>query len=373
MNDQLRPIEVTTNGTAKVSGTAKVTDGEPPKPTHEGRPSRNAQSVDEHLAEIMETIRTWDWRADSVEAGPSPSDATTVTVSGLGRTETADVREDLEPPASGPPPVQSATDHQTVALEPMPQTTAVETAVAADPTADTQKVVLEPTRRPVMADPALAVDPEDAADDASSPSVPRPKSRVEPMRRLIGRLWSHRWTKVTVLFLAAAVTVLLIIWVIRLANDNSSSGDASFAPPSTSQPAHTAVAAPLTAAQLNLYKIDTAGLQRANAAALKGFAGARSTTTTAELESVITAYRSALNLYDSRLHFIQWPASMQPAIQADHAQFAALMNDLQSYSTIDPTGTRAWLSGFHSQSATTQTADNQVRTDLGLASSSSFP
>jgi hypothetical protein len=260
-----------------------------------------------------------------------------------------------------------------VVIEPMPQPATVDTAVAADPTADTQKVVLVPTPQPVTADPAGALDLENVPDDVSSPSERGPQRRAEPMRSLIGRLWSHRWTKVTVLFLAAAVTVLLIIWVIRLADDNSSPGDASFAPPATSHPAHTAFVAPLTAAQLTLYKLDVAGLQRANEAALKGFAGAGSTPTTAKLEPVITAYRSALNLYDSRLHFIQWPVSMQSAIQADHAQFAALMNDLQSYSMIDPTGTRAWLSGFHSQSATTQTADNQIRKDLGLPSSSSFP
>ena len=373
MNDQLGPIEVTTNGTANTSGTGKVTDGEPPKPTHEGPPSRSAQSVDEHLAAIMETIRTWDWRASSVEAGPPPADATTVTVSGLGKTATAEVREDLEPLTSGLPPVQSATDPKTVVLEPTPQRDTVDPAVPTDPTADTQKVVLEPAPRPVTADPAAALFPEDASGDATSPSERGPKRWAKTTHGLIGPLWSHRWTKVTVVFLAAAVTVLLIIWGIRLANDNSSSGDASFAPPSTTHPAQKAFVAPLTAAQLTLYEHDAAGLQRANAAARKGFARAGNTPTTAKLEPVITAYRSALNLYDLRLHFVQWPASMQSAIQADHAQFAALMNDLQSFSMIDPSGTRAWLSGFHSQSATTQTADNQIRRDLGLPRSSSFP
>ena len=121
------------------------------------------------------------------------------------------------------------------------------------------------------------------------------------------------------------------------------------------------------------YTQDAQGLQQANEVATKAFDDAGSTPTQAELAPTVTSYRTALNLYDFQLHFITWPASMQAAIAADHAQFKSLMSTLQSFAAVSPTGMSAWLSQMHDQAGTTQTADNQVRQDLGLPSSSSFP
>jgi len=373
VTDQLGPIGVATNGKGKKS------KAEPTASNHEGPPSLSARSVDERLDALMETIRTWDWRAPTVEAGPPPTDETTLTVSHLATTATAEAREDLKPRTFGSSTVQVA-DTPSVVLESTPQLDTVEPGEPVDPTADTRSVVLEPTPPPVTVDPAVPVDPDDASDYARSLFEPRPKRRAETRRGLIGRLWSHRWTKVTVLFLAAAVAVILIVWALRIANNNAGSGNSSFAPPTTattrsaaSPTTHPALVAPITAAEMTLYKGYAAGLQTANNVAAKAFVHAGSTPTTAQLEPVITAYGSALNLYDFQLHFIQWPASMLSAIQLDHLQFKTLMSDLQSYSSVNPAGTSAWLTGFHSQAATTQAADNEIRKDLGLPSSSSFP
>ena len=71
MNDRFGPVGVTTNGTHKVNG------AEHPMPAHEGPESLSARSVDERLEALMETIRTWDWRAASIEAGsPRPREDT---------------------------------------------------------------------------------------------------------------------------------------------------------------------------------------------------------------------------------------------------------------------------------------------------------
>ena len=76
MSDHLGHVEVPTNGTRK------VTDAEPPKASDQAPASFvDGPSVDERLDALMETIRTWDWRAASVEAGPPPADAATSTVS----------------------------------------------------------------------------------------------------------------------------------------------------------------------------------------------------------------------------------------------------------------------------------------------------
>ena len=174
------------------------------------------------------------------------------------------------------------------------------------------------------------------------------------------------------------MVVFLIIAGIRLvATGNTGSGDPS---PTTavtrpvSHPAlHTHVLVPISAAELAQYDGYADGLQHANTVTSKAIVGAGSAPTTTQLAPVITAYGSALNVYDFQLHFIQWPASMQNAIASDHAQMKALMSFLQSFSIVEPSGVGPWLSQFHDRTASAQTADNQVRQDLGLPDSSSFP
>lgn len=131
--------------------------------------------------------------------------------------------------------------------------------------------------------------------------------------------------------------------------------------------------APIPAAQLTKYEQYAQALQTANDTATKGFVGAGSTPTPAQIGAVVAPYWTALNLYDFQLHFIQWPASMQTAIAVDHAQLKSLMSFLKSISLVSPTGMNLWLSDLHNRTNTTQTADNQIRQDLGLPSSSSFP
>ena len=178
--------------------------------------------------------------------------------------------------------------------------------------------------------------------------------------------------------LAAVVVVLLIIAGIRLvANGNTGSGNS---PPTTaatqpvSRPSHhITFVAPISAAELAKYEGYADGLQQANTVASKAIVSAGRAPTPVQLSPVITTYGSALNLYDFQLHFIQWPASMQTAVAVDHAQLKALMSFLQSFTQISPTGVGPWLAQFDDRAGSAQTADNQVRHDLGLPISSSFP
>jgi hypothetical protein len=133
--------------------------------------------------------------------------------------------------------------------------------------------------------------------------------------------------------------------------------------------------APISAAQMTQYDGYAAGLKTANEAATRGFVGVGSThaPTQTQVAGVVTSYGVAVNLYDFQLHFIQWPASMQTAIAVDHAQFKALLSFLQSFNIVAPSGMSAWLAQFHARTRTTEAADNEIRKDLGLPSSSSFP
>jgi len=348
MNDQPGHGGVTTNGTSR------VTDAESLNPTYERPPSLsarplNAQSVDERLEALMEVVRTWDWRAVSVEARPAPALETTRTVSDLAIAATAQAREDLQPLIYGPSPVECAPDTQTVALEPTP---------------------------PPVVDPSVPADPDHDSDDTGWPSEPEPRRGAGAWRGPVDRLWAHPRARAAILILSAAVVVFLIIWGIRLADKSPGAS----APPPTTAPRHAAVhthhkafVAPIPAAQLAKYQQFIQGLQTANAAATGAFVGAGSTPTTTQLAPAVAAYRSALNLYAFQLHFLQWPASMQPAITVELAQLSALVSFLQSISYVSPAGMSAWLSQMHARTGTAQTADNQIRLDLGLPSSSSFP
>jgi len=412
-------VEVTTNGTRK------VTDAEQPENVHEAPRPLNGQSMDERLDALMETIRTWDWRAAPVEAGPPPANRTASTVSALTATAPAEHREQpavvhgepavvseqpgvvLEQPAvasdssvvvrdepavvseqpgvpSNPSvmvPEQPAVFLEQLAVVPEQPAVVREDSepLTHDPSPvwgaqETQPVVIEPLPPQVTAEPSVPEKPEIAIDGASSSPAPRHRHRAKARPAPIRRLWSHRWTKMAVLCLAAVVAVFLIISGIRLVNKNP-----NLVPPSTtvttatSHVHHTAFVAPISAAQLAQYEQYAQGLQKANAVATKGFVSAGSTPTTTQLTVVATPYRSSLNLYDFQLNFIQWPASMQTAIELDHTQLKALMSFLPSISSVSPTGISAWLSQLHSRTGLAQTADNQVREDLGLPISTSFP
>ena len=258
----------------------------------------------------------------------------------------------MVPPVTDlPDKSDSHSDAHSVVVEPTPAPV-TDPSEPPGPTADTQTVVLDPTLGPVGVDPAVPMSVEDAAVDASLPEI-GPRHWADTWLGPIRRMWSHRWTKVAVLCLAAAVAVILVIWGIRLTHTDSGSGGPTVPPPSTtttrpatSHTAPTAFVAPLNSAQLAQYEQYAAGLQAANGLAAKGFAGAGSTATSTQLAPVAAAYRTAVNLYDFQLRFIQWPASMQPAIQVDHAQLEALVSLLTSYPAVSPAGTSAWLAGI---------------------------
>ncbi|MGO9855085.1 MAG: hypothetical protein ACLPYY_08600 [Acidimicrobiales bacterium] len=411
VNDQLRPFEVTTNGTHKVTdsdpsdpievttnGTHKVTEAEPPNPADEAPQALHGSSVDERLDALLQMIRTWDWRTAPVTSRPAATReaAPTSTV----RVTAGPPPAEMAPPTStvpvtaGPPPAEAA-----VSTTPPPLTTPAPSQVRQDsdpPTqstspvqsiADTQLVVVGRPRH-ARFEPS-SDKPEDAPVEVTSSSAPAPdpatipEFEFEPVAEpepdhFLARMWSQHRFREAVFGLAAVVVVLLIIAGIRLiAGGNTGSGDLSptttVTRPASQTVHHVHVVVPISAAELAQYEGYADGLQQANTVTTKAIAGAGRAPTPSQLAPVITSYGSALNLYDFQLHFIQWPASMQTAIEADHAQLKALMSFMQSFNIVTPSGMGPWLAQFHARATSAQTGDNVVRQDLGLPSSSSFP
>ena len=252
-----------------------------------------------------------------------------------------------------------------------------------DPPPDAVGSISDAVAPPVGIDPPpTEVDPfvegmiKDIGVDLTSWFGHEPEPEPEPEHEgLIRRMWSHRTTKWAVLTVAAILVVILIIGGIRLfAKSPGSTGTtATTATRAPFHPHRSPVAAPINAAEVTRYQRYAAGLQSANVAATRGFIKAGSTPTASQVVLVVGAYRTAVNVYNYELYLFRWPASMQTAIAADHAQLQALTSFLQAFSSVAPNGVPAWLSQLHNRASTTEAADNVVRGRLGLPTSSSFP
>ena len=375
---------MTTNGTREGADTTSVAR------TEETSSSLNGQSVEERLEALRQTIRTWDWRAGVVEVRPSATEVAATTGPPLTTTFT-EIHADPESLVGDPSPLQGVEDTQPIVDDATPRSIGVASStgaitppvVAVAPSTGT----LAPSTREF--DPPLEVAPlleYPSPDGTLGDEVgvdgtlwlgqePEPQPKSEPDGRLL-RLWSHRMTKLAVLALAALVVVALIIGGIRLFAKNPGSPGPSATTvtrPASRSVHHNHFVAPISAAQLTRYQKFALDLHNANLAAISGFEKAGSTPTPAQVAPVVEAYRTAVNNYDFQLHLIQWPQSMQSAIEADYAQLQALAGFLQAFALVPPNGVPRWLSQVHNRTGTTQAADNVVRQDLGLPASFSFP
>jgi hypothetical protein len=387
MSDGMDTPGMTTNGSGRAAG-----PDAPERPDDEPRSFSN-RSVEERLDALMSTVQTWDWRAAPARSRPpaarepaQPAVARSTAereVPPRGPAEVPAVPRVAEvPPVSKVPSVSEPHVEASPAINEtqMVPVVAAASALSADAAreadiaalhapsvADLQPADVAPVRSgdgsaPLL--PVLEVEPEAVSDSPDG-------APVGPLRRA----WSHRTAKMAVLGVVAVVAVVAIIWGIRMAHTNPGSDT----PPSTTarsastQPSHTAFVLPVTTAQLTQYEQYAQGLQKGNAAATKVFVSSGNTPTAAQLTAPVAAYRTAVNLYDFDLRFIQWPSSMAAAIAADHTQLEVLVSFLQTYATAGTANITGWLSGLHIRGGAAQTTDNQVRQDLGLPALSSFP
>ena len=91
--------------------TRSPTTNHPSPATRVHLPSTHSQ-LDERLEALMETIRTWDWRASSVGAGLRPTDESASSVSAAATTAIAEVRADSEPVTNVASPIRERLGHQ---------------------------------------------------------------------------------------------------------------------------------------------------------------------------------------------------------------------------------------------------------------------
>jgi hypothetical protein len=406
MSDDASDAEVSRNGTRTLA----------PQPL-------DPASIEERLAALRGTVRTWDWRAALLDAPPPPTKDASVAPSSvqappppalavepalstapypsesrerqvLASTETAATREEVprDPINTAGQPVltdETAIPPQEVLSASQVISPASEEAqsalitVSPPASGETTAVPVVTEAVPVVAESVVAPAQSDEGfgDFFETPVGAAPEQQHGPYGPLT-RLWAHPWTKLAALCLVVVVAVLVIIGGLRLAHKNPDSGSGptptTATLPTTKSAATTsttqaAAAIPVTAAQLAQYKQYSTAFEAANAATKTGLAGAGASPTLAQITPVVASYLNALKLYNLQFHYVQWPASMQTDISTDEAQLSAMMNFLPSVGSIAATDAATWLSELHAQATTLQAAEDKIHQDLGLPASSSLP
>jgi hypothetical protein len=404
MSDDVSDTEVSRNGTRTQA----------PQPL-------DMASIDERLAALRETVRTWDWRAALLDAPPPPTeDASTAASSvqtppppalaaepALSTAQSpTESREEQVLASTGAAATKEGVPRNPINTAGLPAHTheaaippqevlsasqvispaseeAQSVLIAASPPAwsDTQAVPVVTEAVPVVAESAVAPAQSDLGfgDFFEAPVVATPEPQRGPDGPLT-RLWAHPWTKLAALCLVVVVAVLVIIGGLRLAHKDPDSGSGPTATtatlPTTNRAAATsttqaAAAIPVTAAQLAQYKQYSTAFEAANATTKTGLAGA--SPTLAQITPIVASYLNALKLYNLQVHYVQWPASMQTDISNDEAQLSAMLNFVPSVGNIAATDTATWLSELHAQATTLQAAEDKVHQDLGLPASTSLP
>jgi hypothetical protein len=367
----------------------------------------HAASIEDRLAALRETIRTWNWRASVLEASPASAEEPAPVVSSVHTAAPAHLREepvhssavtgapdevrgesafiDEEPVRVDevpiPPPAATPQESEGEREQPVAQAAqAAQAAHAAVPLASEELQDQSgpqavdpspPARVETLAAPAIS-ETQAAAPEGDSDDVVPSRAPKHGAKGPLARMWSLRWIKVVALCLAVIVAVLVIIGALRLVHTNPSP-ISGLTVVTQNTPSQAGATTTITAAQLARYKAYTDHLNTASAAAKTKLSNAGSAPTLAQVTPVTAAYLRALKLYNLQLHSVQWPSSMQADVANDEAQLGALMEFVPSVTDAGTTGMATWISQLQAQASSMQTADNKIHQDLGLPASSTLP
>jgi hypothetical protein len=113
-------------------------------------------------------------------------------------------------------------------------------------------------------------------------------------------------------------------------------------------------------------------MDAANAAATQGLSGATSGSV-AQVTTVMTQYEKALQTFVFAVHGLPWTGSPQASSEQLTTVIQTMVTYLGTVSTVDSTTLHGWLVVFHSRATSIQSADNTVRGQLGIPTTTSYP
>jgi hypothetical protein len=361
-------------------------------------------TIDEGLAAILESIRSWDWRSDiaveptvgmvhvPVEGPPiasllgqwsvePPTTSLPVLAEDKAPSPTVGPYEllDVESEPMLPPRAHLLDERSSIAS----YTTAPEVEAPAQFSGPYELADFERGQPPESDPPAGAseidrpslftdcwqahatdvVTVEPTADpDDSDPSEVEPATDAGSARRRIVKL---------VLWIIAAVLVITIVTVIRF-TALSSPGTLT---PTKVKPRGSAIPAaiiPVTSSVKASFASTSKLLDAANVTVTQSLASSNGQPV-AQVAQEIRPYVTALNTFVFRTHFLAWPESMLVPSEDLTLRTKSLVSFLASISSASPATLDSWFTQLHAFATMTQTADNLVRKDIGLSPTSSYP
>jgi hypothetical protein len=255
-------------------------------------------------------------------------------------------REDLLPRAQPPQPTAGPTPRDVDAA------TATTPHVRYDMRPAVAPPLTEAARAPVTTQEQRRPEEPSAADaEGDEPDAPR------------------RWGKY-ILWLVAAIIVIVIVAIIRMSAPGSTSG--SLTPTTVTHSTSPVAKIPVSSNVKGAFVSASAKMSAANVTVTQALASS-SGQSVAQITQEVTPYATALNTFNYTLHFVTWPAAMQVPSTDLTLRTGALATFIASISSVNTTTLGAWISQFHALAAQTETAANLVRGDIGLSNTTSYP
>jgi hypothetical protein len=237
---------------------------------------------------------------------------------------------------------------------------AVQSRVAVAPPPPVVAMMAAPVVEEVMSQ-VVATDPEESGP---VPPADEGETDLEPSPRRWGRI---------VFWVVAAIVVVLIVTIIRHNSPGQTPG--SLTPQTvksgsgTTSPTATVA---VSSSVLNTFTTTTRSLDAANVTISRALANP-SSLTVAQVGQAVSPYITALENFDFTLHITAWPQSMQVPSEDLWLRNQALVSFVQSISSESPAALPSWFSQLRSLGSRAETADNLVRKDIGLGTTTSYP
>jgi hypothetical protein len=331
---------------------------------------RASDSIDERLASIVESIRSWDWRSSTFGEGEpqrrSAMDRHPSNSPGPPPAPEPDLRRDADldfgPAAFGnlgrtatatAPRPQFESGQRTAPWQPPQGHTATIPDAFEPPMTPTRPTIASAMPPPVMLDPK-----------GTQVGLERDLGEAAPVLHRSSRRWTN-----AIPWVVAVIVVVVLVAVIRSQSPGSTSGDLT--PVSVKSGSHAAfvLASPTVVTQFTdaSTRLDTANVAISHA--LANSKGA----SVAQVTQEVTPYVTSLSEFVYTLHFVAWPQALQVPAQDLTLRAQALISFLRSISSESTASLNSWFAQLRSLANETETADNLVRRDIGLAATSSYP
>ncbi len=200
---------------------------------------------------------------------------------------------------------------------------------------------------------------------AATPTMPAEQTHGHVPER---RPWSRPWVWAT----AAVVTLSLIAGAFVAAVGPFRHAGPHRNTVAATTPSVTTHGSPL-GAQFASYHQDVAALDRASGTAASAFAALGHAPAAGDLVAPASAYRTALSRYESQLHRLSWPTSIQNLVEIDETQMQAFVAFLSSAGSVHSGAVPAWLTELGNRAGTARAADAALRQELGVPATATIP